>query len=147
MPLFADAFLEALRYEQWLRFSFLEEAPGGAAILAVPEEAARISRREEAPLARILEELQGREISMERSREAIFRLLEHRFNLTQKALREAAAALAKDADFRRQIDLFQGWVQEIVNAETREEKPDEAPSFRKWEESFQAWLKKGSGQS
>lgn len=148
MPLFADAFLEALRYEQWLRFSFLKDSPGAeGAVLAVPEDAARLSRCEQPHLVEILEELQGREISMERSREAIFRLLKKRFGLTEEALGEAAAALANDVDFSRQIDFFQGWVQELADGEGQGECLNVAPSFREWEEAFQSWLQKGAGQN
>ena len=77
---FSERFLEALHYEQWLRFYFLEDAPASeagetAAAITVPEAAAARSRREEPQLSGILEGLRGREVSMERSRSVIFHYL------------------------------------------------------------------------
>lgn len=122
---FSERFLEALHYEQWLRFYFLEDAPASeagetAAAITVPEAAAARSRREEPQLSGILEGLRGREVSMERSRSVIFHYLAAAADMAHDGteLTQAVAKLAEDADFRRSIDLFQSWVQELADGET-----------------------------
>ena len=149
MSPFADLFLEAMRYEQWLRFYFLEDAPQAgslAAVIVLPEDALARTRREEPQFAELREGLLGQEVAMERSRDLMFRYLGGRTGMEpgSAAFAEALAALGSDAAFRRRLDLFQGWVQELADGDTEigsagDGGENAAPSFRAWEAAFRAW--------
>ena len=125
MDAFADLFLEAMHYEHWLRFYFLEdvEEPEHGpmqsspereltvesmdARLALPAEAAARSRAEEPEFAGILDALQGNIISMERSRDVIFHWLGEKTGVIPGSAEFEArmSALAGDAAFRRRLGL------------------------------------------
>lgn len=150
-PTLPDALLEAVRYEHWLRFHFLDVPEGVdesgdilAAVLRVPASVAEASRRAEPHLAPLLEDLQGRDISMEGSREAVFRHVARTAGAdpADPAFGERLFQLVSDPDFRRELDAFHGWVQELANGEARpgEEGGEEsAPSFAAWQAAFRAW--------
>lgn len=146
--------LRALRYEHWLRFYFMADidvsetdgAEGGGepdAELRVPEEWIELARREEAELFPMLEALQGRPLSMEESRDAVFRHVARSLgrDSADPAFGEDMFALIADPEFRRGLDAFHGWVQEIANGE--EDVPAShssgVPLFREWEHAFRAW--------
>ena len=166
---FADLFLKAMHYEHWLRFYFLEDAEESEdgpmqsspereiavesldARLLVPVEAADLSRREEPDLAEILDALQGQKISMEHSRDVIFYWLGEKTGIRPDS--EAFAAhlsnLAGNADFRRSLDCFHGWVQALANNEidlkgnalpAGAPKDDAVPSFGAWNRAFELWF-------
>lgn len=168
---FADLFLEAMHYEHWLRFYFLEDAEksdaGDApmqasperelsmeemnAILVVPAEAAARSREEEPALAEILEALQGQIVSMEHSRDIIFDWLGERTGIRPGTaeFERRMNALAGDEGFRRSLDFFHGWVQELANNEIDLQgnalppgapRDESIPSFAEWNRAFQFWL-------
>ena len=166
---FADLFLKAMRYEHWLRFYFLEDAesPDDSpmqsspereltvealdALLIVPADAAALSRNEEPALATMLDALQGQKVSMERSRDVIFRWLGEQTGIRPGSaeFEERLSALSSDNDFRRELDHFHGWVQELANNELdlkgnalppgapREET---IPSFAEWDRAFRFWF-------
>lgn len=151
-PALSDALLEAIRYEHWLRFYFLdlpEESDENAgadnltAVLRVPPSAFEASRRAEPHLFSLLEELQGRDISLNGARDAVFRhvALAAGADPADPAFGERLFQLVGDPDFRRGLDAFHGWVQELANGETRKAEEDEegAPSFAAWEEAFRTW--------
>ncbi len=169
-PSFADLFLEAMRYEHWLRFYFLEDVEGPEngspmqaspereiavesmdALLAVPADVAARSREEEPELAEILDAMEGQLISMERSRDVIFDWLGEKTGIRPGTAEFEARmnALAGDADFRRSLDFFHGWVQELANNEIDLQgnalppgaQPDDTvPSFAEWNRAFQFWF-------
>lgn len=146
--------LRALRYEHWLRFYFMADRdvsePDGAqsgaepdAELRVPDEWIELARREEAELFPILEALQGRPLSVEESRDAVFR---HAARILGRdsadpAFGEDMFALIADPEFRRGLDAFHGWVQEIADGEenVQASHPSGVPLFREWETAFRAW--------
>lgn len=165
---FADLFLKAMRYEHWLRFYFLEDAetPDDApmqsspereltvgsldALLIVPAEAAARSRDEEPELAEMLDVLQGQKISMERSRDVIFNWLGEKTGIHPgtAAFEERLSALSSDHDFRRSLDNFHGWVQELANNELDLKgnalppgapRDETIPSFAEWDRAFLFW--------
>ena len=171
MDAFADLFLEAMHYEHWLRFYFLEDAEEAGhadapmqssperelqmeemnAILVVPAEAAARSREEEPALAEILEALQGQIISMEHSRDVIFDWLGERTGIRPGTAEFDArlGALAGDETFRRRLDFFHGWVQELANNEIDLQgnalppgapQDERIPSFAEWNRAFQFWF-------
>lgn len=168
---FADLFLEAMRYEHWLRFYFLEDAeeadnndsPMQAtaereltvestdALLVVPADIAARSREEEPALAEILDAMQGQIISMERSRDVIFDWLGEKTGVIPGSSDFEACmnALTGNADFRRRLDGFHGWVQELANNEIDlnanalppgAPRDETIPSFREWNKAFLYWF-------
>ena len=78
---FAEIFLEAMRYEHWLRFYFADDPEGVQdedsqdAVIRVPAGFAERSRAEEPELVEMLDALQEKLISMETSRDAVFACL------------------------------------------------------------------------
>lgn len=141
--------LHALRYEHWLRFHFMDdpESPeteeGMEAVLHVPDDWLELERQEEPELFPILEELQGNVLSMERSRDAVFRhvagcLGKHAADSDFEA---EMFELVSDPDFRRGLDLFHGWVQELADGEEQVAAvhPSGIPLFSEWERAFRAW--------
>ena len=162
---FADMFLEAMRYEHWLRFYFLADAevPMQAsadselavesmdAVIAVPADIAARSRTEEPRFVSILDALQGQIVSMERSRDAVFHWLgEQAGVLPGTAEFEACmAALSGDMEFRRKMDGFHGWVQELANnaidlkgnaLPPGAPSDERIPDFTEWDKAFQFWF-------
>lgn len=147
-PALPDALLEAIRYEHWLRFYYMylpeePDADGLTAILRVPASVAEASRRAEPHLFPLLEVLQGREISLEGTRDAVFRhvALAAGADAADAAFGERLFRLVEDPDFRRGLDAFHGWVQNLANGEVRLEEGDEdtVPSFAEWEAAFRTW--------
>lgn len=167
---FGDIFLKAMRYEHWLRFYFLEDAadekssPMQAspkrelaieelrANIAVPASWAARSHKEEPDLAAaILDALSGRMVSMEQSRDVIFRFVGEKTGVAPGSCEFECdiRALAQNAGFRRRMDCFHGWVQALANNEidlkgnalpkgaAKEETPC---SFSEWEEAFAFWF-------
>ncbi|MCH5276697.1 MAG: hypothetical protein J1E80_02560 [Desulfovibrionaceae bacterium] len=149
-PTLSDALLEALRYEHWLRFYFVDAPEGAddaddplAASLRVPASAAEASRRAEPHLFPLLEALRGRDISMEGARDAVFRHVALRVGAdpADPAFGERLFHLVSDPDFRRGLDAFHGWVQELANGEAPAGKAEDegAPPFALWQAAFRAW--------
>lgn len=154
-PALPDALLEAIRYEHWLRFYYMDRPEGAdqeadpdglAAILRVPAAVAEASRRAEPHLFPLLKELEGREVSLDGTRDAVFRhvALDAGADPADPAFGERLFHLVGDPDFRRGLDAFHGWVQELANGETRLEEDEAAdeetvPSFAEWEAAFRTW--------
>ena len=153
---FAEIFLEAMRYEHWLRFYFADDPEGVQdedsqdAVIRVPAEFAERSRAEEPELVEMLDALQEKLISMETSRDAVFACLGRRTSLEpgSDAFNEKLVTLSADMGFRRELDWFNAWVQELANNEIDlkgNALPPGAPrdertvSFREWEASFKFW--------
>lgn len=166
---FADLFLKAMRYEHWLRFYFLEDdgEPDDApmqsspereltvesldALLIVPAEAAARSRDEEPELAEMLDVLQGQNVSMERSRDVIFNWLGEKTGIRPGSVEfeERLNELSSNQDFRRTLDFFHGWVQELANNELDLKgnalppgapRDETIPSFAEWDRAFLFWF-------
>lgn len=180
-PALADTLLEAIRYEHWLRFYFLDEPEngeddpgtgrdavtgeafeetGGVAVLHVPDVWAEASRRAEPHLYPLLEVLRDRKISMDGARDGVFRHVARTVGADAEdpAFGEQLFQLVADPDFRRGLDAFHGWVQELANGEESVEpggtdtpmmagapneedagEGGEPPSFAAWQAAFQAW--------
>ena len=144
---FAGRFFCAVRYEQWLRFHFLEDVPGreDAAMIAVPPQVAERSLREEPELAGLLKELDGREVSLGHMRDALAAWAAGACGMAgdAKALAESTRRLAEDKGFLRLMDMHNGWIQELADREA--EGPEgpgghPAPSFSEWTAAFHRWL-------
>lgn len=167
---FADLFLEAMRYEHWLRFYFLEDveddrndAPMQAspdrelsiesmdALLIVPADIVERSRTEEPALAEILDAMQGQIVSMERSRDIIFDWLGEKTGIQPGSTEFETQIndLAGNTEFRRRLDGFHGWVQELANNELDLQgnalppgapRDERIPSFAEWNKAFLFWF-------
>lgn len=151
-PALPDALLEAIRYEHWLRFYFLDEpddpddsaaSDGLTAVLRVPASVLEASRRAEPHLFPLLEELQGRNISLNGARDAVFRHVAAAVGAdpADPAFGERLFLLVSDPDFRRGLDAFHSWVQNLADGETRvdADENEAAPSFAVWEAAFRTW--------
>lgn len=153
---FAQIFLEAMRYEHWLRFYFADDPEGAQgeesmdAVIRVPADAVARSRAEDAELVEILDALQEQDITMERSRDAVFACLGRRTGTVPggDAFNEQLGALSADMAFRRELDWFHGWVQELANNEIDLKgnalppgapRSDYVPPFAEWDAAFKFW--------
>ena len=153
---FSEIFLEAMRYEHWLRFYFADDPEGVQdeesqdAVIRVPADAIARSRAEEADLVDMLDALQEKLITMEASRDAVFANLGRRsgFEPGSDAFNEQLVSLSADMGFRRELDWFNAWVQELANNEIDikgNALPPGAPRdesivpFRAWEAAFKFW--------
>ena len=152
-PSLATLLLEAIRYEHWLRFYFLDLPDDGQALTAtlrVPPEVVEVSRQAEPHLIPLLESLQDKEISLDGARDAVFAHVARciQADAQDPTFHESLFQLIADPDFRRGLDAFHGWVQELANGETHIQpfsgqdavEDEESPrSFAQWEAAFEAW--------
>ena len=162
---FATLFLETMRYEHWLRFYFLDDAGSGGGpmqasaekelsadeVLCIPDDIAERSRAEEPQFATLLDTLRGKNVSMERSRDAVFDCLGQLTGLRpgSSEFEKQLTALSGDESFRRQLDGFHGWVQELANNELDLQgnalppdapRDERIPSFTEWNRAFRFWF-------
>jgi hypothetical protein len=148
-----DLLLEAIRYEHWLRYYFLT-FPGDTgeldeadivAVLCVPELWEISSRQAESHLAPLLDMLQGREISLDVTRDCVFRhvALSMEQDPTDPVFGERLFQFIGDPDFRRGLDAFHGWVQALANGECAkpagQSQSDGPVSFSEWQAAFKVW--------
>lgn len=126
--------LEAIMFEHWLRFYFLEES-GKDMEFRLPEEI--IARIQELypDLAPIAESLNGRSVDLDTSRRVI---LGHIFtNLDKDALpSEYGRQILESGDFQKRLELFHIWEQ------LHENQLDMGfAEFGAWKNLFTQWLK------
>ena len=136
----ASLLLAGLRYEQWLRFCFMEDDGEDGAKITVPAEAAARSRREEPEMALLLDMLDGKDVSLEHSRSALYAWLEAQAGKGGAGAAGALAEISSDDACRREMDLYSGWIQALADGgAAMPGRENEAPSFREWESAFAAW--------
>ncbi len=144
----APLILEAIRFEHWLRFHFLdlpgqEDDPFAPVLLHVPEHVAQTCLSSKPDLAPLLLALNQRPITLEDSRRAVFDHVAAR--LGQKPddpdLGRRLMALVQDPDFRRQLDAFHTWVQELAEAQPQATAPapEAFTDFQEWQARFFDW--------
>ena len=139
MPDAAERILEAVMFESWLRFSFLEELPGEGPdaeprLLIRLDDAARqrLAAQEShlLPLARLMD---GQEASFENSREAVCRFVLE--ELEGRVIAQGTAAAVLDSqDFQFRLQLFNNWLQEQESI--LERTPHD---FADWRIKFAQW--------
>jgi hypothetical protein len=110
--------LEAVMFENWLRFYFISEKPDvpagddgqPALFMAVPVKGMERISELYAHLLPMAEEMNGKEVNFEASRRAVCNfVLEH---VDGKAMaRDTAAMIFESATFQIQMQLFNTWVQ------------------------------------
>ncbi|MDR2574369.1 MAG: hypothetical protein LBC94_08545 [Desulfovibrio sp.] len=133
--------LEAVMFENWLRFYFITEkteaAPAGndppPLFIAIPDKGMERIREDYAHLLPMAEALNGQEAGFEASRRAVCAfVLEH---LDGKAIpKDTAGIVLESATFQTQLQLFNLWVQ------SHEAQLDENfLGFSAWRSLFAKW--------
>jgi hypothetical protein len=122
--------LEVVMFENWLRFYFLSEAEEGRLALAVPEQGLARIRELHPQLAPLAENLNGREINFELSRQTVCAFVAAR--LDGKAV--PVNTVLDSAGFQLEMHLFNTWVQ------GHEEQLDKTfLDFSAWKRLFAQW--------
>ncbi len=139
MEKFADLFLQGLSYEQWLRFYFMEDGDGDDARISVPEGSSALSRREEPEMSGMLDALDGADVSMENSRNALYAWLMRQTGTSGEEFASCIGEVSRDGRCRRSMDLLSGWAQALADGDAAVPGAETAPSFRQWSSAFKAW--------
>jgi len=129
--------LEVVMFENWLRFYFITETGEGGLALAVPEQGLLRIRERYPQLMPLVEELNGKEISFDLSRQAVCTFVATQFD--GKTMPADMANLVLDSDgFQLEMHLFNNWVQ------GHEEQLDtNFLDFSAWQRRFQEWRNSG----
>ncbi len=134
-----DAMMDAVLFENWLRFYFLhQDGDEDPAKVIVPERAMERIREGYGPLASMAEELNGREASLQSSRDAVCGYISRELEGSRIPRGEAASYLDTRA-FQVSMQLFGVWVQAyeaMLDAQFLD--------FGQWREQFVRW--RGSEQ-
>ena len=125
--------LELVMFENWLRFYFISELEEGSLALAVPEQGLTRIREQYPQFMPLVEDLSGKEISFELSRQAVCTFVATQ--LDGKAMPVNMADLVLDsASFQVEMQLFNSWVQ------GHEEQLDKNfLDFSAWKRLFAQW--------
>ncbi len=142
MDAFTTLFLHGLRYEQWLRFFFMEDDGEDGARISVSGEAVQRSLSEEPEMKPMLDMLNGREVSLENSRNALFAWLKMQTAASGDGFDVNMGKISADAVCKRQMDLFSGWVQALADGDAALPCGENIPSFSEWNSAFAAWLER-----
>lgn len=129
--------LEAVMFENWLRFYFITEkpAPGNEdkLFIAVPEQGMRRIAELHAHLLPLAESLNGREIDFETSRSAVCTYVMTEVDGKRVPRNMSDAAFDSDA-FQMETQLFNTWVQ------AHEDQLDQGfLDFSAWKKMFAHW--------
>ncbi|MBO4318286.1 MAG: hypothetical protein J5855_08460 [Mailhella sp.] len=154
---FSGLLMDAIRFEQWLRFYYMEDGSGskrdiegaeafsardpeagqGNAVLCIPADVLQRIADEMPGFAPLAYALNGSVISAGSSRICIFAYLRERFGLGESEFGDSILKSIEDPDFRRALDAFHGYVQYLADNENDEN----ASFFNEWMERFDAWAK------
>ena len=133
--------LEAVMFENWLRFYFISEkpdAPAGrdgqpALFIAIPVKGMERISQLFPRLLPMAEELNGQEVSFETSRRAVCNFVLAHVD-GQVIARDSAAMIFESATFQVQMQLFNTWVQ------MHEDQLDRGfTEFGAWRKLFDEW--------
>ena len=129
--------LEAVMFENWLRFYFVSEPDGGSLTLAVPEKGLTRIREQYPQLMPLVEELNGKEISFELSRRAVCTFVATQL-VGGSIPTHMAESVLDSAGFQLEMHLFSSWVQ------GHEERLDKNfLDFSAWKRLFAEWRNSG----
>jgi len=136
----AQRILELVMFENWLRFYFISEPAAGGLALAVPEQGIVRLREQYPQFMPLVEELNGKEISFERSRQAVCAFVATQ--LEGKIIASNTAGSVLDSTgFQLEMHLFNSWVQ------GHEEQLDRKfLDFSAWKRLFAEWRNSGKVQ-
>jgi len=125
--------LEVIMFENWLRFYFISEPEGGGLALAVPEQGVARIREQYPQFMPLVEELNGKEITFELSRQAICAFVATQFDGKTMPMNTADSVL-DSYGFQLEMQLFNNWVQ------GHEEQLDaNFLTFSTWRQLFAEW--------
>lgn len=140
--------LEAVMFENWLRFYFISEKPDAPAgpdgepplFLAVPHKGMERIRELYPHLLPLAEDMNGREANFENSRRAVCTFVLD--SLDGKSMpKDMAATIFESATFQIQMQLFNAWVQ------MHEEQLDQGfLEFGAWRKLFGRWRETPGGR-
>ncbi len=102
--------LEAVMFENWLRFYFITEQEGNRLTLAVPEQGMARLKELHPHLVPLAEEVNGKEISFELSRQAVCTFVVTQID-GQAMPRNMADLVFDSSSFQLEMQLFNNWVQ------------------------------------
>ena len=132
--------LEVIMFENWLRFYFISEPEGGSLALAVPEQGLTRIREQHPQLMPLLEELNGKNISFELSRQAVCAFVAAQLDGKTMPVNMADFVL-DSSSFQLEMHLFNSWVQ------GHEEQLDKNfLDFSTWKRLFAEWRNSGKVQ-
>ncbi|MDR3361427.1 MAG: hypothetical protein LBO64_01025 [Desulfovibrio sp.] len=135
--------LEAVMFENWLRFYFIAEKSGAQAdgdgreslVLAVPDKGMERIKEKYPHLLPLAEAMNGQDLDFEASRKAVCLFVIERLDGTVMP-RDSAAGIFESATFQSRMQLFNIWVQ------THEDALDRTfLDFAAWRGLFAEWLK------
>ena len=125
--------LEVIMFENWLRFYFISEPEGGGLAIAVPEQGLARIREKYPRFMPLVEDLNGREISFELSRQAVCTFVATQYDGKDMPVNMADVVL-DSAGFQLEMQLFNNWVQ------GHEEQLDKNfLDFSTWQRLFAEW--------
>ena len=125
--------LEAVMFENWLRFYFITDLGEDRLAVAVPEQGLVRIRELHPELMPLVEELNGKEINFELSRSAVCTFVVTELD-GQSMPRDMAAVVFDSAAFQLEMRLFNTWVQ------AHEAQLDETfMDFSSWQSLFTEW--------
>lgn len=135
----AERILEAVMFESWLRFTFLEEVPGEQPgdeprlFIRLDDAARRRLAEQESRLLPLALMVDGREAGFAASREAVCRFVLE--ELEGRSIPQGTAAAVLDStDFQFRLQLFNNWLQE------QESLLERTPhDFADWRIKFAQW--------
>ncbi|WP_027719777.1 hypothetical protein [uncultured Desulfovibrio sp.] len=140
--------LEAVMFENWLRFYFISEKPDAPAepygetplFLAVPDKGMERIKGLYPHLLPLAEDMNGREVDFETSRRAVCTFVLD--NMDGKSMPKGmAATIFESATFQIQMQLFNAWVQ------MHEDQLDQGfLEFGAWRKLFAQWRETSGGR-
>ena len=159
---FQDSLLRSIRFEHWLRFYFAEPRNQASteancqdkinpdngqenleAVYSVPEVWKANIRLTHTEMGPLLDALQGRTLSLPAARDCVLEHVAWQCGLQPNAGFFGQVETLVNMDwFKHQLDLFHGWVQELIEAENSgsiSSQADQVRSFADWENAFSAW--------
>lgn len=142
LPDAAEHILEAVMFESWLRFTFLEEMPDAPAgpdgepplMVRLDEAARRTLAEKESALLPLALMVDGREATFERSREAVCRYVLEELEGRGVIPAGSAAEVLDSQAFQLRLQLFNNWLQEQESALERT-----YHDFADWRIKFGQW--------
>ncbi len=143
--------LEAICFEHWARFHFLEEVEGSEAeneniVVHLPEIMIKNCEEDVPHLLPLLNKIQNNKISLEHSRDYIFDFLLQDIETDPEEFVKEINKMVNNTEFSRFLDVFNTFVQEEAEAtlQTPENVEDEQiiiPTYLVWLENFRLWAK------
>lgn len=124
---------QVLMFENWLRFYFIKEEEGGKLIIQVPEGAQKTVREEHPHLFALIEDLDGKEITFETSRNAVCTFVATQVD-GSRVKQGMVDTVFNSNIFQVETQLFNIWVQ------THEEQLDRSVmKFQSWIDMYGEW--------